>query len=225
MNPQSISTKEDALSARKEYINNLRLEVSNLQKVKNALDVLESTGQTISAPTDNRTQLEKYADLAKIKIILQEKLMEIMDGNNATQTITELSHNPSALRYAVNRIDTLIPYFQVKYRLGTPYLVFLNYIRIKMRALTEEEKRAYGFTFTAKDSEQKTNPKVEKKLKGKPKRKQKQRHQNQHQYLHQLNIPMIFLIRNPNKKKREIKRQMNGLLKKWKLESRNGRLK
>ena len=167
MNPQSISTKQEASDARKEYINNLRLEVSNLQKVKNALDVLESTGQTISTPLDNRTQTEKYADLAEIKIVLQKKLMEIMDGENAIQTITELSRSPSELKYAVNRIDTLIPYFQGKYKLGTPYLVFLNYIRIKMRALGEEEKRSYGFSYTAKDSEQPTNPKVDKEKKTK----------------------------------------------------------
>ena len=172
MNPQSISTKKDNVEARKEYINNLRLEVSNLQRVKNARDALESTGQTISAPADNRTQLEIYADLAKIKIILQEKLNQIMDGNNAIQTISELSRDPSALRYTVNRIVNLIPYFQGKYKLGTPYLVFLNYIRTKMRALSEEEKRSYGFSFTAKDSEQPSNPKVEKE-KGESKKESK----------------------------------------------------
>ena len=173
MNPQSISTKQEASDARKEYINNLRLEVGNIQKVQNALDVLESTGQTISAPTDNRTQTEKYSDLAEIKIVLQKKLMEIMDGSNAIQTISELSRNPSSLKYAVNRIDTLIPYFQGKYKLGTPYLVFLNYIRIKMRALGEEEKRSYGFSFTAKDSEQATNPKVDKEKEKKTKKEKK----------------------------------------------------
>ena len=160
MNPAGVSTKQDATKARQEYINNLRLEVSNLQKTKNALDVLESTGQTPSHPTDHRTQLQKYADIEKVKIDLYEQLKAIMDGTNATQVLTDLGRNPKELSFVANRMATLIPEFQSKYKLGTPYLVFLSTIRRMMKEESKNEQEDLGFQYSAKADEEKGNPRA-----------------------------------------------------------------
>jgi len=160
MNPAGVSTKQDATKARQEYINNLRLEVSNLQKTKNALDVLESTGQTPSRPTDMRTQLQKYADIEKIKVDLHEQLKAIMDGTNATQVLTDLGRNPKDLFFVANRMAMLIPEFQSKYKLGTPYLVFLSTIRRMMKEESKKEQEDLGFQYSAKADEEKGNPRA-----------------------------------------------------------------
>ena len=141
MNPASISTRKGATKAREEYINNLRLQVGNLQKTKNALDVMESTGSTPMRPTDNRTQLERYADIEKVKVDLGEQLRQIMDGTNATQVLTALGRNTPELYFVANRIGDLIDEFQPKYKLGTPSLVFLSTIRRMMREEDEKEQK------------------------------------------------------------------------------------
>ena len=120
MNPAGVSTLKDAQKVRQEYINNLRLQAGNLQKTKNALDILKNTGETPSRPEDNRTQLEVYNDIQKVKTDLYQQLQQIMDGSNATQVLSELGRNPDELYYVANRMDDLVEKFQKKYKLGTP---------------------------------------------------------------------------------------------------------
>mgnify|MGYP003668683932 CR=1 FL=1 len=158
MNPAGISTKKDSQKAREEYINNLRLQSSNLQKTKNALDVLETTGSTPTRPTDNKTQLEKYADIQQIKIDLSENLKQIMDGTNATHVLSELGKHKDELYYVANHISELINFFQKRYQLGTPAVVFLTTIRKMMKKKAKEVQDELGFKYTAKDDDDKGNP-------------------------------------------------------------------
>ena len=145
MNPAGISTRAGAKKARQEYINNLRLEEGNIQKTQNALDTLETTGQTPMRPLDNRTQTETYADIEKIKV-------------NATQTLTELGRNLPELYFVANRMESLLPEFSSKYQLGTPYLVFLSTIRRMMKEESKKEQEDLGFEYTAKADEERGNP-------------------------------------------------------------------
>ena len=104
MNP-SIKTKQDRDNAREEYINNLRLQVSNLQKTENALSLLETTGSVPLRPDDMRTTNERNLDIERQKIDLRTQLSPYMDGTNTTLTIAKLSTNLMYLRFTANNID------------------------------------------------------------------------------------------------------------------------
>ena len=159
MNPESISTKRDASKARQEYINNLRLEVSNLQRTQNAKEQVEKMGTAIIPPMDTRTLLEKFTDLEKLKGTIRQRLTEIMDGRNADETIVFLSRFPALLRYTATTIDTYIDYYsQMNRDIGTPAIVFMNSVKVGFDKLSVEERRYFGFEAGENPRQEAGNP-------------------------------------------------------------------
>ena len=150
MNPASIKSKDDLEKAREEYINNLRLEVSNNQRAQNAIDTLKTTGQVIQKPTDNRSTTEKMLDTEEVKMSIRKGLSTIMDGTNLNQLLVHLGRSPIKLYFVANRLTKLVEYFQPRYKLGVSYLVFLSTISQMISKLSQDEKEQYGFRFTAK---------------------------------------------------------------------------
>ena len=43
MNPDTVKTKADMINVRKEYINNLRIQQSNIQLIENAIEAIVTT--------------------------------------------------------------------------------------------------------------------------------------------------------------------------------------
>jgi chemotaxis protein histidine kinase CheA len=159
MNPASIKTKQDAEKARKEYLTNLHLEVSNLQRVQNALDQLEDIGITAPVPPeDRRTTTEKLADTEMLKTKVFQELLAIMDGDNALKTIKMLTEAPFILRLVANRMNDIVAHFQRTNQLGVSASVFRSYIKDVVEQMNTKELKELGFEYTPKTSKEPSKP-------------------------------------------------------------------
>ena len=111
MNPDTVKTKADIKNVRKEYINNLRIQQSNIQLIENAIEAIDTTGDMILQPTDNRSTSQKNADIQQLKVDVRRQLLEIMDGENATRAVEDLAReNNTLLVYLANTIEEVIVY-------------------------------------------------------------------------------------------------------------------
>ena len=134
MNPDTVKTKADVKNVRKEYINNLRIQQSNIQLVENAIEAIDTTGDMILQPTDNRSTSQKNADIQQLKVDVRRQLLEIMDGENATKAVEDLARERSMfIVYLANTIEEVIAYFKPKYKNGVPAAVLVNYIKAQIR--------------------------------------------------------------------------------------------
>ena len=83
------------------------------------------------------------ADVEALKVELRSRLVEIMDGYNANQTIGLLDNNMDELVFVAQQIDVLIKKLKPMYRLGMPSKIFMGYIRNMMRDEMETKERVY----------------------------------------------------------------------------------
>jgi len=142
MNPDTVKTKADIKNVRKEYINNLRIQQSNIQLIENAIEAIDTTGDMILQPTDNRSTSQKNADIQQLKVDVRKQLLEIMDGENATKAVEDLAReNNMLLVYLANTIEEVIAYFKPKYKNGVPAAVLVNYIKAQIRLRGGNERR------------------------------------------------------------------------------------
>lgn len=122
-----MNSNRQKRQVRQEYINNLRLEASNIQRSTNAVRMQEETGMNIALPTDMRSLEEKRADTERLKIELRQRLSVIMDGRNANLAAQEIGRNDNLLYEVMQAIDVLIDIFSKRYSLGAPYDVFVRF--------------------------------------------------------------------------------------------------
>ena len=142
MNPDTVKTKADVKNVRKEYINNLRIQQSNIQLIENAIEAIDTTGDMILQPTDNRSTSQKNADIQQLKVDVRRQLLEIMDGENATKAVEDLARERSMfIVYLANTIEEVIAYFKPKYKNGVPAAVLVNYIKAQIRLRGVNERR------------------------------------------------------------------------------------
>ncbi len=129
-------TPMDIAKNRKEYLENLQMEIANIDKNFQANQTYLRTG----APTqiiDTRSTAEKLADLYRLRIDIRSKLGGIMDGSTAQNVVQGLSD--SEARFLAQQLDTIIPDLKKKYRLGVPEdafnIYFQKYIRDFQKSL------------------------------------------------------------------------------------------
>ena len=139
MNPDTVKTKADIKNVRKEYINNLRIQQSNIQLIENAIEAINTTGDMFLKPTDNRSTSQKNADIQQLKVDVRRQLLEIMDGENATKAVEDLAReNNVLLVYLDNSIVEVIKYFRPKYKNGVPAAILVNYIKAQIRLRAQD---------------------------------------------------------------------------------------
>ena len=145
MNPEYIRSKQDKNRVRREYLNNLRLEASNIQQSTNAVKIMDETGVGIPLPSDMRSLDEKRADSERLKIELRKRLGEIMDGENANEAAQEIGSNPDFLFEVMQAINVLIDTFKARYSLGAPADVFVRFATRFVESEAEKTMRDNNF--------------------------------------------------------------------------------
>ena len=133
MNPNYVRKSTDKDKVRQAYLNNLKLESSNIQQNWNANQMFKSTGQTTpNALPDNRTVTEKYADLERTRVELRSEFKEITTGVIANDIVQDLL--PEELRFTADQIRQIMADLKPKFASkSAPAPVVLSYIRRLMR--------------------------------------------------------------------------------------------
>lgn len=127
MNPQTIRHPTDLMKVREAYLANLELEQKNLKKTEDAVNTLKQTGQVPLPPQDTRSVNEKLMDVEKLKINLRRQLMDITDGQQASEIMNSLSNQEvQSLSIVFSDIASVL---QSKYKNGVPAPIFLEYAR------------------------------------------------------------------------------------------------
>ena len=82
MNPNFRKYPGDNQKIRSEYLSNLALQVSNLQRTTNAVQLMEQTGQppALTTPLDTTTLNQQAENFTKARVDLRSQLMSVTDG-------------------------------------------------------------------------------------------------------------------------------------------------
>lgn len=141
MSGQPYRTPIDIAKFRNEYLSNLNLEISNVDKNFKANQIYQRTGAP-SQPTDTRTTEEKLTDLNRLRIEIRSRLGEIMSGEDANNVVEGLDDNEA--RFLAQQIDTIIADIKPKYRLGMPAAAFYTYLMKYMEKFNDTQGIEYG---------------------------------------------------------------------------------
>jgi hypothetical protein len=143
MNPITAGASVNNRNAfRQQYLNSLRLEISNQTKNLNANKLFKANGSTGSEPADTRSVTERYEDIDGLKREVRVGLKELTDGLEAENIIAEIS--TAELQFLAGHLPFIIGDLKPKWKLGVPAGAFLPYLRKLMRKNIETEGVDYG---------------------------------------------------------------------------------
>lgn len=87
MSGQPLQNPMDSSKFRTQYMGYLNQQIKNDSMNLEANKIFKKTGQTPTQMTDNRTTTEKYADIERAKTELYKDLLQLMDGQQATDVL------------------------------------------------------------------------------------------------------------------------------------------
>lgn len=126
MSGQPYKTPLDISKTRKAYLANLKLRAELDDKNLQANKTYIRTGQLPTEPTDTRTLTEKLADVERLKIDIQRKLLEITDGREANNIVNNLS--PEQLVFLSQNFGPIRDQMQRSYSLGVQSDIFIDFL-------------------------------------------------------------------------------------------------
>ena len=132
----------DLAKFKQTYLNNLKLEASNNDKVLEAQRRLESTGEVNRSRDDMRTTTEKRADLERLRIDVLGDLKDITDGTQASMIVSRLT--PAELLFVADSIALIKRDMREKYSRGVPSDIFVPYVQQLMRNAEQSFGVSYG---------------------------------------------------------------------------------
>jgi hypothetical protein len=110
----------------------LNLTIANDQLNLNANRAYKETGLP-SAPPDNRSFTEKYADIERLRVQLYSEFNQLTDGTNANKIVSGLS--PDEVQFIVSKLPLIKRDMNELYSTGFPAQVFKIYLNRLMRKL------------------------------------------------------------------------------------------
>lgn len=126
MSGQPYKTKLDMTNARNAYLENLKLRVELDDKNYQANKLYTRTGQLPVEMTDYRSTTEKIADVQRLKIDLNNKLLTITDGQQAQSITTQLSNDQ--LIFLSQNFGPIAEQIKKMYSLGVLAPIFITYL-------------------------------------------------------------------------------------------------
>jgi len=132
----------DAEKFKQIYLNNLKLEASNNDKVLEAQRRLEETGEVNRSRDDTRTTTEKRGDLERLKIDILGDMKDITDGTQASLIVARLT--PAELLFVADSIPLIKKDMKEKYSRGVPADIFVPYIQQLIRNAEQSFGVSYG---------------------------------------------------------------------------------
>lgn len=126
MSGQPYKTKLDMTNARNAYLENLKLRVELDDKNYQANKLYTRTGQLPVEMTDYRSTTEKIADVQRLKIDLNSKLLAITDGQQAQAITTQL--NNDQLIFLSQNFGPISEQMKKLYSLGVLAPIFITYL-------------------------------------------------------------------------------------------------
>jgi hypothetical protein len=127
MSGQPYKTLLDVTNARNAYLSNLKLQIELDDKNYQANKIYKRTGQLPVEMTDYRSVTEKLADVERLKIDLNSKLLAITDGQQAQAITTQL--NAEQLIFLSQNFGPISEQMKKLYSLGVLAPIFLNYLQ------------------------------------------------------------------------------------------------
>jgi hypothetical protein len=107
-----------------EYKANLQLQISNNNRIYNAVSQANQGIDIPTPPADTRSLSEKIGDIQNLKSQLSVQLRQITDGSNADMIVNRL--NDDELARAVQYFQILAQKLKTSYALGVPADVFVQ---------------------------------------------------------------------------------------------------
>lgn len=132
----------DLAKFKQTYLNNLKLEASNNDKVLEAQRRLEATGEVNRSRDDMRTTTEKRADLERLRIDVLGDMKDITDGTQASMIVSRLT--PAELLFVADSIALIKRDMREKYSRGVPSDIFVPYVQQLMRNAEQSFGVSYG---------------------------------------------------------------------------------
>jgi hypothetical protein len=126
MSGQPYKTKLDMTNARNAYLDNLKLRVELDDKNYQANKLYARTGQLPVEMTDYRSTTEKIADVQRLKIDLNSKLLTITDGQQAQSITTQLGNDQ--LIFLSQNFGPIAEQMKKMYSLGVLAPIFITYL-------------------------------------------------------------------------------------------------
>lgn len=142
MSIPSGNKPSDQSKYRETYMNELKLQESNLQATRDAKKMLAETGAPPQQRDDTRTVEEKRRDVGRLRVEVLGEVRSITDGKNAQIIVSDLK--PDELFFVMNNIPVILPDIRSKFKQGVPALAFLTYVRALMKQASESSGIAYG---------------------------------------------------------------------------------
>ena len=122
----SYPTKED--NYKKQYINNLNLQISNNEKVYLAVKLKDVEPiLPISAP-QYKTIAEKETDIQGMLNTLRQNLTGLTDGKTINHILNDIQNNIELLRFVLQTFPTTKEYISKTYSIGINYTAFITYV-------------------------------------------------------------------------------------------------
>ena len=127
MSGQPYKTALDITNARNSYLSNLKLQIELDDKNYQANKLYKRTGQLPVEMTDYRSVTEKLADVQRLKIDLNSKLLAITDGQQAQSITTQL--NAEQLLFLSQNFGPISEQMKKIYSVGVLAPIFINYLQ------------------------------------------------------------------------------------------------
>ena len=127
MSGQPYKTALDITNARNSYLSNLKLQIELDDKNYQANKLYKRTGQLPVEMTDYRSVTEKLADVQRLKIDLNSKLLSITDGQQAQAITTQL--NAEQLIFLSQNFGPISEQMKKLYSVGVLAPIFINYLQ------------------------------------------------------------------------------------------------
>jgi hypothetical protein len=137
----------DTAKFKQTYLNNLKLQESNIQTILDAKRRYNETGEVNRSRDDMRTTTEKRADLQRLRVDVLGDLQDITDGTQAAIIISRLT--PSELLFVADGISLIKKDMQSKYSKGVPSDIFIPYVQQLMRNAEKSLGVTYGIQGSA----------------------------------------------------------------------------
>ena len=147
MSGQPYKTHLDITNARNAYLSNLKLRVELDDKNYQANKIYTRTGQLPSEMTDYRSTTEKIADIQRLKIDLNSKLLGITDGQQAQIIVTQLG--PDQLIFLSQNFGPISEQIKKLYSLGVLAPIFINYLERYMDRFQQTNGVEFGLQQTS----------------------------------------------------------------------------
>lgn len=126
MSGKPYRTIQDMATARAQYMANLKLMAELDDKNYQANITYLKTGQIPSQLTDTRSVSEKLADVERLKIELQSKLLKITDGYEASKIVQNLT--PDQLVFLSQNFPPIQEAMKKLYSVGVLADIFIDYL-------------------------------------------------------------------------------------------------